>query len=56
MIQNLWILWNINAVIMESKQLWPVFALVKHFCVNHVLPSNGEVSQDFPGINFLTGS
>lgn len=39
--QKLWMLRNISVVIMESWQLWPVFAAVEHACVTHVLPSIG---------------
>lgn len=41
MIRTFWMLRNISAMIMESRQLGPVFAAVEHACVTHALHSIG---------------
>lgn len=47
MTQKLWMLRNINAVIMESRQLWPVFAAVEHVCVTHSIPLGLRLISSF---------
>lgn len=49
------LIFNISAVIMESRQLGPVFAAVEHACVTHVLPSSGAASHSKFSVKTQTG-